>query len=101
MRKGKYYKYALKILEYLSKNEFELQYSLTHRASNLAKTLKMPKSSLFNVLSWLEENNLIKIQVSHHVFYTGLQVRYFTRISITTKGLDFYLKEIQQKDYGF
>ncbi len=94
MKKGSYYRYALKILFSLSNREQEFE--ISRRCSTLAKKLVIPKTSFFEVLKKLEESEYISIKQTVHTFNTGFTVRYFSSLAITPKGRRFYVHEFNR-----
>ena len=90
MRKGKYFQYSKIIVNHLYQNDFLLEFSLYNRCSHLALSLKIPKTSFYDVLRWLEEEKIIEIRKRRIKLYDGLIVEYFSRLKLTREGLSFY-----------
>ena len=99
MRKGKYYRYSLKILHYLFEKEPNETFNLDHRCAGLADKLIIPKTSFFDVLRILEKLEYISItrakefDVHRHGRYDLFIVNYFQKVLITTAGIRFYVSE--------
>lgn len=93
MRKGKYYRYSLKILYYLSKTERDLLFHLGHRIASLADELIIPKTSFFDVLRQLETLEFITIRRKTQYTDYGYMVAYFENVRLTSDGMKFYVRE--------
>lgn len=92
MRKGKYFEYSKTIMNYLYDNDFSVNFTIDNRCSNLSKTLDIPKTSFFDVLALLENQKIVLITKKNVRLYDGLWVGYFSRLSLTRKGLLHFLK---------
>ncbi len=97
MRKGKYYRYSLKILEYFFEKEPNEIFDLNHKCASVARKLMIPKTSFFDVLRDLENLEYISIQrKEEHHDYFGTIIRYFHKIHVTPKGARFYILQSER-----
>ena len=90
MRRGKYFQHAEKLLNYIYEHEFSVDFSIENKCSKLANKLDIPKASFFDVLHWLENNNLLEIDRKRVRLYEGLWISHINRIRLTRKGVIYY-----------
>lgn len=88
MRKGKYHKYKLKLLEHLLENDFVIDLENVYGGSIvIANRLEIPKSSWHDITNEMYSEGLILMKF--HTKHIGVLVNKATRIQLSKKGLEY------------
>ena len=89
MRRGKYHKYKLILLEYLVKNNFIVNIDATSlELTQLASQLGIPMSSWYDITKVLERSNFIIMRRKNRLV-GGIIVFMVYEIQLTKEGLEF------------
>jgi len=89
LRKGKYHRYKLDLLQYLVDNNFLIKIGEGIELSEIASKLEIPMSSWYDITKSLQELNLIILRSKNRWFPSGITVWMVYEIQLTKEGLKF------------
>ena len=95
MRKGKYYRYKIELLEYLLNHNFIIDLEKIYGGSlTLAEELKIPKSSWYDITHELYDKKLILMDFRAKYMEGGI-INKATKIQLSKKGLEYLTRQHQ------
>ena len=93
MRKGKYYRYRLELLEYLLENDFIIDLEEIYGGSLvIANKLNIPKSSWYDITNELHNEGLILMKFKKKWMVGGI-INQATKIQLSKKGLEHLIRQ--------